>query len=81
MDFEIQKWTSERFSEIKITFQNIPEYSRVVPACFYTISYDFNGKSMNNAENYEKFDFDTKSLTSIPFGVHLICGGTVRYGH
>ena len=37
MSFEVQHLTSERFSKIKMTFKNILEYSRVIPASFYTI--------------------------------------------
>ena len=32
MSFEVQKWTSERFYKTKMTFKNIPEYSRVILA-------------------------------------------------
>ena len=30
--FEVQNSTSERFDKTKMTFKNIPEYSRVIPA-------------------------------------------------
>ena len=32
ISFEVQKWTSERGSETKMTFKDIVEYSRIIPA-------------------------------------------------
>ena len=30
--FEVQKWTLESYVKTKMTFKNIPEHSRVIPA-------------------------------------------------
>ena len=46
-------------------FRNIPGSFRLD---FWPFSYYFKGKSMKIKENQEKSDFNTKSLTSIPFG-------------
>ena len=35
--FEVEKLTFEKFSKTKMTFKNILEYFRVIPAWFYTI--------------------------------------------
>ena len=48
MSFEVQKWTSERFYKTKMTFKNIPEYSRVILAWFYTIFILFQRKIDEN---------------------------------
>ena len=37
MNFEVQNWTFQGCFKTKMTFKNILEYSRVIPAWFWTV--------------------------------------------
>ena len=76
ISFEVKKLTFEGCSKTRMTFTNVLEYSRVIPAWFYIKFQFFKGNLMKIDENQEESDFNTKSLTSIPFGGPICTGCT-----